>query len=294
MRFEISHSIRYFYSEPVFLEPMIVRLRPRCNAVQQVRQFALDVEPSPAGISECIDLDGNNTATLWFNGLFGTLSIFTRSLVEVLPVNPFNFILTDNAVSKLPASYPGAYRYALEPYLSRRCESYQVNAFVQPIVKETDGETIPFLVKLASRIHEQFEKESRETGNPMMPDKTIARRKGACRDLAVLFIEACRAVGLAARFVSGYGYRVDIDSLEKRHLHAWAEVYLPGGGWRGFDPSIGLAVADQHVAVAAAADPVNAAPTSGTFRGTGVRSEIEYDVYIFCPAQTQSSNDYQQ
>ena len=102
----------------------------------------------------------------------------------------------------------------------------------------------------------------------------MEQRQGACRDFAVLFIDACRCVGLAARFVSGYqdAYR----SMGKRDLHAWAEVYLPGAGWRGYDPTRGLAVADHHVAVAAAADPQNAAPVTATYRGRQRRSRAAH------------------
>ena len=107
----------------------------------------------------------------------------------------------------------------------------------------------------------------RPHGAALSPEATWGERTGACRDLAPLFNEVCRLVGLPARFVSGYGYS---DFLDERHLHAWSEVYLPGAGWRGFDPTIGLAVADRHIAVAAARDPEDTAPTSGTYRGTGL------------------------
>jgi transglutaminase-like putative cysteine protease len=90
--------------------------------------------------------------------------------------------------------------------------------------------------------------------------------------VSVLFMDACRTQGLAARFVSGY-HEGDPDEEEK-HLHAWAEVYVPGGGWRGFDPALGLAVADRHVALAAAVSPAQTMPVCGTFRGTGVRAEL--------------------
>jgi transglutaminase-like putative cysteine protease len=278
MRYHISHSLNYSYSRPVFLEPLTVRLRPRCDSVQQVIQFKLDVVPTPDGISEYIDQESNNAATLWFSGQHRTLSISAKSEVEVLPVNPFNFIVTENNLLNLPVIYPQSCRYELQPSLSRRCESSQIDDFIQPVIKETKGETIPFLVRLASQIHEQFDTVVRETGAPMAPEETIARRKGACRDLAVLFMESCRAVGLAARFVSGY--RWSEDSLEKHRMHAWAEVYISGGGWRGFDPSTGRAVADRHIAIATAANPLNAAPIGGTFRGAGVHSKLEYDISI--------------
>jgi transglutaminase-like putative cysteine protease len=162
--------------------------------------------------------------------------------------------------------------------MRRRGGSSHVKDFVQPVVDEAGGETTAFLTKFVLFMHEHFDKIERETGAPLTPDETIAWRKGACRDLAVVFIEGCRAVGLAARFVSGYMWNE--GQAETHDLHAWVEVFIPGGGWRGFDPSIGLAVTDQHVAVATAANSVDAAPVSGTLRGTGNKSKLECDVSI--------------
>jgi transglutaminase-like putative cysteine protease len=278
MRYNISHRLNYSYGKPVFLEPHTVRLRPRYDSVQQVLKFKLEVVPVPEGISEHIDQECNNAATLWFSGQHKNLSISATSEVDVLKANPFNFIVTENETLNLPTSYPQSLRYYLQPYLDRRYQSSQIDDFVQPITKEAKGETISFLVRLTSCIHEQCDTVMRETGAPIAPEKTIAKRKGTCRDLAVLFMECCRAVGLAARFVSGY--RWDEGLAEKHTLHAWSEVYIPGGGWQGFDPIIGLAATDRHIAIAAAADPHNAAPVSGTFRGTGVQCNLEYDVSI--------------
>jgi transglutaminase-like putative cysteine protease len=282
MHFEITHDITYSYSKPVFLEPMIVRLRPRANSAQRLDRFELKIEPPPTGISESIDFEGNMAATAWFNGLHDVLHISSESAVEAMHSNPFDFIITDESASMLPACYSEPHGPALEHYIKRRFPIAEVDKFVQPIVEESSWDTAPFLTKLASRIEEQFEREVRETGGPMTPDETLACGKGACRDLTLLYMEACRAVGLAARFVSGYGCGDDKGPLDELDIHAWAEVYLPGGGWRGFDPGLGLAVADQHIAVASAADPENAAPTSGTFRGTEVSSGIEYHVSIRC------------
>lgn len=110
------------------------------------------------------------------------------------------------------------------------------------------------------------------------PEETLSRMKGTCRDFVVLFAEACRSLGFAARFVSGYT-QGDLDNAEN-YLHAWAEVYLPGGGWRGYDPTLGLAVADQHIALTSGASPLQAAPVSGSFRGTEATATIKYNLTI--------------
>lgn len=282
MRFEISHTVNYIYTDMVFIEPMTVRLRPRCNTLQQLDHYRLGVEPRPAGSSDNLDVYSNSTTTLWFDGLHDRLALHASSVVNIPDVDPFNFIITEEEVLRLPVTYPDRCSKALEHYSRQRYHCSMLDKFVHPILAGSNHETMTFLLNLTVDIFEQFAKESRETGGPMHPEKTLGQRSGACRDLALLFVECCRSVGLAARFVSGYGYRENMASLEKRHMHAWAEVYLPGGGWRGFDPSIGRAVSGEHVAVAAGADPEDASPTYGSFRGTGVQSKLEYNVIIKC------------
>ena len=131
---------------------------------------------------------------------------------------------------------------------------------------------------LTSFIFENFKHELREEGPAQEPDETLSRKKGSCRDFVVLFTEAARSMGFAARFVSGYT-EGDL-SLMQNHLHAWAEVYLPGGGWRGYDPTLGLAVADRHVVVSSGATPLEAAPVTGSFRGTGAEAIMGYEISI--------------
>src|SRR5581483_10726230 len=137
---------------------------------------------------------------------------------------------------------------------------------------------ISFIAHATDYIHREFHHVVRVQGEALPAYKTLRRREGACRDLAVLLVDICRAMGLAARFVSGYKF--DPDSRDAHELHAWTEVYLPGAGWRGYDPSWGLAVADLHIPIAAAPSPLEAAPVSGTFRGTDALSKMEYQVEI--------------
>ena len=120
--------------------------------------------------------------------------------------------------------------------------------------------------------------ETRDHGAPLPPSITFQKKRGACRDLVLLFMAVCRRFGLASRFVSGY-QEGDPD-MEQRHLHAWAEVYIPGGGWRGYDPSHGLVVADRHIALAASYAPEGTAPVKGSFRGTGVSAETNYVISL--------------
>ena len=117
----------------------------------------------------------------------------------------------------------------------------------------------------------------RSDGPPRPAAETLAAGEGSCRDLAVVFSEACRAAGVPARFVSGY--ETAAASGEHAYMHAWAEAYVPGGGWRGYDPSRGLAVSTSHVAVAAAADPALASPVAGSYRGAS-ESVMDFQIQM--------------
>ncbi len=277
MLFEISHRTEFSYNRPVFLEPHTVRLRPRCDVWQNLLAHEMHVEPQPAGLTESIDLDGNSVAIMWFKGTHESLSITASSTVETLRRNPFDFVL-DSESLVMPVEYDADVATSLAPYRDRANSKDEVFTFSNAISAQADQMTLPFLSSLTQRIHESFEHFVRPQGDPWSPLVTLAKGRGACRDLAVLQMDAIRAAGLPARFVSGY-LAGDPEATD-RELHSWVEVYLPGAGWRGYDPTIGLAVTDGHVALAAGANARVAAPTSGTFRGTGVDSSIHTSIEI--------------
>jgi transglutaminase-like putative cysteine protease len=277
MILEIEHSLRYRYSKPVYLEPYILRLTPKSDAAQRLGPFVCEIEPKPQHQSRCVDLDGTISNCLHFSGLHDALNISTRGVVETLRVNPYDFLLHDAAFTRLPVDYPAGLQVVLSPYLKRTEHTDDVDVLVRALILDSRDGTLDFLAGLTGRIHQQCRNEYRESGAARSPRETLARARGTCRDLTVLWMDACRSAGLAARFVSGYKLGDDDDS--EHHLHAWAEVYLPGGGWRGFDPSTGLAVVDRHVALAASAIPALASPGQGTFVGAA-KSELEASVSI--------------
>lgn len=278
MLFEIAHTTVYSYSRAVFLGAHTIRLRPRADFAQQPIGFELAIEPRPAGLSESLDFDGNIVAHAWFEGATETLTIKASSQTSSLERNPFDFILLDPGAEKLPARYAGAAAAPAAPYLVRPRASAAVDRWAGSIAQSAGGETLPFLTVLCREIHDASAYVVREDGDPMAPEETLRGKQGSCRDLAVLFMDACRAEGLAARFVSGYH---DIEAhRDAGSMHAWSEVYLPGGGWRGYDPTLGVAVADGHIALAAAADPREAAPVSGSFRGSGALGSLKAKIEI--------------
>jgi len=287
MRFEIVHTTRYEFDRSVFLEPHRLRLHPRQDGGQQIERFAYEIEPAPAGLTETLDAENNLLGVCWFSQLTATLTVTARSVVHTTRPNAFDYILPAEA-TRLPQSYPPA----LALYLQRADppaagEEDPVAAFTRELLNETDRQTLPFLTALTDRLYERTEVVIRDEGEPYSPGETLRTWVGACRDLTVLFMDCCRAAGLAARFVSGY-QEGDPDQSE-RYLHAWAEVYLPLAGWRGFDPTHGLAVSDRHVAVAASHHPVTAMPVTGTFRGTDATSRITYRIEMTAEDSDQTS-----
>jgi transglutaminase-like putative cysteine protease len=239
----------------------------------------LEVEAPLSGLSSGLDADGNSSQVVWFDDLRDRLDLIVTMEVETLLDNPFNWIITDPAVASLPARYDDATALSLSPFLARDPVDPEVATWAAELAAGVGQTTAPFLMALADGIHHGFHHVGRPDGDPLQPAETLAGRSGACRDTAILYVAACRSQGLAARFVSGYSMHHPPEVTEQE-LHAWAEVYLPGAGWRAYDPSLGLAVADGHVALATAPDHRRAAPVSGSYRGTGVGSTMDYRVAL--------------
>ena len=277
MQFHIKHATRYRYTRPVFCEPMTIRLRPREDAAQRLLRYNLWIDPQPAGMSDYVDVDGHTATQVWFDQPATTLSIVVSSVVETLRTNPFDYLLSPEGLTA-PLRYNDTVRLALLPYLQQGEAEPEVVAAADRILKVCGGRLPAFLTELTLWLNAEFPRYVRLDGPPLEPVETLRQQSGTCRDLTQLFNAICRSVGLAARFVSGYHEREDSEG--RRFLHAWSEVYLPGAGWRGYDPTAGLAVADRHVALAASASPVLAAPTCGTFRGNGAESSMDTQLVI--------------
>ena len=279
MRFTGTHRTTYTYSDEVFLQPHKVRLRPRSDPGQFLREFTLRIVPEPDGTTEALDAWGNNVTWAWFSGKTAKLEILTQFVAERLRVNPFDFVIPTPQGSTLPPAYASDERAGLVPYFSSE-PGPRVRRLADDVAEAAHGRVLEFATTLAERLHSECTMIVRPEGPPMRGQDTLANREGSCRDLAVLYIEACRYVGIASRFVSGYVERRLPG--EARELHAWAGVYVPGAGWRGFDPTQGLAVSTRHLTLATAAQPAGAAPVTGSFLGDGatatLESTIEFEV----------------
>jgi transglutaminase-like putative cysteine protease len=216
---------------------------------------------------------GNQVEQVWFEGHTSHLEIRVRLRVETTDCAPSGPVLS------WPLDY-GARRDVLAPFLVPLATEAELRPLLGPLLALDHGDVVERLLRLNHAIHGLYHRGVRIDGPARSPAQTLALGEGVCRDLAVLFMAASRQLGIAARFVSGYqqgdGYRA------QRYLHAWPEVYLPGSGWLGFDPTHDGLVGDDHVAVAAgpAAETVSPVQGSYSFEGAVLDSSLETDIRI--------------
>jgi transglutaminase-like putative cysteine protease len=279
MRYSIVHTTTYAYSDPVVLQPHVLRLSPRSDSWQRLDDFEITITPQPSQISDYSDLDGNRLVKVWFEALpCDRLEIITRSHVTTHQANPFLYLAEPYSL-QFPIDYPISLATQLQSYLQpQRAIDPIALELAQEIAVESNDDVGGFLIRLNQRINEHCHYAVREMGRSLPPGVTWRSRKGTCRDFTVLFMEVCRAAGLAARFVSGY-QEGDVAAGE-HYLHAWAEVYLPGAGWRGYDPTLGVVVSDRHIAIASSVDPTYAATVQGGFRPVQVHSTMSYQLRL--------------
>lgn len=284
MKISVAHSTIYYYDFPVYLEPHIFRLRPRENSAQRLLAFDLQITPTPAGTTECLDQDGTLALNAWFNAPTSELRVVSRFTVEMLRANPFDYVLASESLN-LPLWYLDPLCAALSPYRSDVNVAESVKQYAQSVAAGVQRNTLSFLSALSLKLFQTCHQVTRPYGPPWPSNQTLEAQQGSCRDLAVLFCDACRVMGIAARFVSGYECASALSAMnnEQAYMHAWAEVYLPGIGWRGYDPARGLAVSNQHIAVAAGFDHDLASPVAGWYSGgSGSRMEASLRLQV-CP-----------
>jgi transglutaminase-like putative cysteine protease len=276
MKITVTHSTLYRYDFPVHLEPHIFRLQPRMSTAQRLLAFNIQIAPTPAGTTECLDQDGNLALNAWFDWPTKDLSVVSGFTVELLRRNPFDYILIGESLG-LPLWYREPLCAALAPYRNDAQVAESVKQYAKSIAVAAQWNALSFLVALSRQIFQGCRQATRHSGAPWASHQTLTMMEGSCRDLAVLFCDCCRAMGIAARFVSGY--ECASAGRQDSYMHAWAEVYLPGIGWRGYDPSRGLVVSDAHVAVAAGFDHDLASPIAGWYSG-GSGSQMEASVCL--------------
>jgi transglutaminase-like putative cysteine protease len=264
----IDHLTEYEFATAVTLLPHRLMLRPRENHIVRIISFALDIFPAHA-IKYQRDMLDNSVALATFSESAKRLSITSRVVIEHYEETPLDFLVEERAL-RYPFEYLASEAPELAPF---RITTWPEDRWVlqgwlerQQLVQQ-GAETFALVDRLNRAIFGGFRHQSREEPGVQSPARTISRNEGSCRDVAALFVEACRHLGLASRFISGY-VNTKTSEVDAGATHAWAEVYLPGPGWTGFDPSCGEVTGARHIAVAVARHPEAVPPVAGSFLGS--------------------------
>jgi uncharacterized protein (DUF2126 family)/transglutaminase-like putative cysteine protease len=273
----LHHRTTYRYERPVALGPQSVRLRPAPHCRTRILSYSLKVLPSEHFINWQQDPQSNYIARLVFPQKTTELSIEVDLVAEMAAMNPFDFFLEPSA-EEWPFEYEPALEEELRPYKRLLSPSPRFDALVESVRKEHEGRpekirTNDFLVGLNRRLCSEIEYKVRLEPGLQTPEETLELRSGSCRDSGWLLVQLLRQLGFAARFVSGYLIQLTADvkpvdgpegpTSDFVDLHAWCEVYLPGAGWIGLDPTSGLLAGEGHLPLACTAEPSMAAPVSG-------------------------------
>lgn len=267
----LYHKTTYTYDRPVLLSPQIVRLRPAPHCRTGILSYSQKITPENHFINWQQDPFGNFLARLVFPEKTTSLQVEIDLVADMSVINPFDFFLEPDAET-FPFTYEDALKKDLEPYLARQKPGPKLLEYMKEIDRG-DKHIVTFLVELNQAIEKHIRYVIRMEPNVQPPEQTLTLRSGSCRDSAWLLVQILRNLGLAARFVSGYLIQLTADekSLDGpsgpendfTDLHAWTEVYIPGAGWIGLDPTSGLLAGEGHIPLACSPEPRSAAPITG-------------------------------
>jgi uncharacterized protein (DUF2126 family)/transglutaminase-like putative cysteine protease len=277
----LNHVTHYRYDRLVALGPQVVRLRPAPHCRTRILSYSLKVTPAKHFINWQQDPEANYLARFVFPEKTGELRIEVDLVAEMAVLNPFDFFLEPYAET-FPFAYQGADKRDLAPYLVMFRGEPLFREFLGSIPRERKR-TIDFLVELNARLAREIKYLIRLEPGVQTPELTLRKGSGSCRDSSWLLVQLLRHMGLAARFVSGYLIQLtaDMKSLDGpsgperdfTDLHAWCEVYLPGAGWIGLDPTSGLLAGEGHIPLACTPEPGAAAPVTGAVDEAEVKFE---------------------
>jgi len=271
IRVAINHKTEYRYDRLVSLSPHIIRLRPAAHSRTPVHSYSLRIQPEEHFINWQQDPFGNYQARLMFPEKTNHFSIEVDLVAEMVSINPFDFFLEEYA-RNYPFVYEKQLARELVPFRKIREDGPRLRKWLDAVSRSKQT-TNDFLVDLNKRLQQDIKYNVRMEPGVQTCEETLEKASGSCRDSGWLLVQILRHLGLAARFVSGYLIQLKPDekSLDGpsgtdhdfTDLHAWAEVYVPGAGWIGLDPTSGLFASEGHIPLACTPDPVSAAPVTG-------------------------------
>jgi transglutaminase-like putative cysteine protease len=264
-RYRILHRTYYNFPAEVVLQPHALRLRPRESHELRIESSDLTITPS-ATLRWHRDVEDNSVAIATFETPASQLLIESEVVIQQSNPAPLDFLVDDDAVN-YPFSYPATDKAVLAPYMTATKDADPLADWVATLWRPAERlQTYSLLDRLSLRIRERLTYQAREAPGVQTAAETLRLGTGSCRDFASLFMETARHLGFAARFVSGY-LQAAPSSADFGATHAWAEVYLPGAGWKGLDPTLGELAGPKHIAVAVARLPESVPPVAGAYLG---------------------------
>ena len=282
----LHHKTCYAYARRIVVGPQVVRLRPAPHCRTPIESYSLRVSPAEHFLNWQLDPFGNYAARCVFPEETDHLAVEVDVVAALSAINPFDFFLEPHAET-FPFAYEEQSQHDLRPYCAPPTDGLRLQAFYDA-VDRSPRKTIDFLVDLNQRVQAEIEYVVRMEPGVQSAEETLERRRGSCRDSAWLLCQLLRKLGLAARFASGYLIQLTADQksldgpsgpdADFTDLHAWTEVYLPGAGWVGLDPTSGLFAGEGHLPLACTPHPVTAAPITGAHEQCDVEFSYEMSV----------------
>ena len=290
LRVSLLHRTQYRYGKPVSLGPQIIQLRPAPHCRTPILSYSLRVSPNDRILNWQFDPHSNHLARTLFPSKTTEFTVEVELIADLTPINPFAFLL-EPGFDTWPFVYRPELTGSLAPFLGTAPAGPRLKTFLNTISRDRQS-TVAFLVALSQRVRDEVGYTTRMEAGVQSTEQTLTLRTGSCRDSAWLLVEVCRHLGIAARFASGYLIQLATDAPQSdpgaasvledsAALHAWTEVFLPGAGWVGMDPTSGLLAAEGHLPLVCTPNAEQAAPIDGSVEPSTVEFGFEMSVRRF-------------
>lgn len=272
----LVHQTNYKFERPIFISPHLIRLEPGPNCRTEIKNYQLKVLPTGFHISKQLDVYSNHISRLVFTEKIDQLSIEVSCQAIIRHSNPLDFFV-DFEYNSYPFEYLEHHKADLFQFL---IVDKEWGGSLQAQFQSLETSTVSLIIELNKRVFELLKYHTRMEAGTQQPLETLEKGSGSCRDFAWLLVNIYRSKGIASRFVSGY--LIDLHATKPQKdalvLHAWVEVYIPGAGWIGLDPTSGLIVGQHYIPLCATAHFKDAAPIEGKTEKADV--ELSYSSVV--------------